>query len=105
MPRTPSSPTDRPRWLRFEAGSEDSIRLFELGADWRKREQYPEIKPLVDYTRDDYLRLAWELLRRMPRYRHQIFKLADFGIASPSFFRTSKHYFVGPEQPRNPRQC
>ena len=70
MPRTPSSPTDRPRWLRFEAGSEDSIRLFEHGADWRKREQYPEIKPLVDYTRDDYLRLAWELLRRMPRYRH-----------------------------------
>jgi hypothetical protein len=96
MSRMPSSPTDRPRWLRFEAGSEDSKRLFEHAADWRKRTQYPEIK-LVDYTRDDYLRLAWELLRRMPRYRHQFHRLQKFGITSPSFFRTSRQHFYSSE--------
>ncbi len=97
MSRSPSSPTDRPRWLRFEAGNEDSNRLFEHAADWRKRTQYPEIKPLVDYTREDYLRLAWELLRRMPRYRHQFHRLQKFGITSPSFFRTSRHHFYSSE--------
>ena len=97
MPRTSSSPSDRPKWLRFESGNEESERLFEHGADWRKREQYPEIKPVVDYTRDDYLRLAWELLRRMPRYRHQFHRLQKFGIMSPSFFRTSRHHFYSSE--------
>ena len=67
MPRTPSSPADRPKWLRFEAGDEESHELFAPGANWRKQDQYPVLKPLDSYTRDDYLRLAWELLRRMPR--------------------------------------
>ena len=39
--------------------------------DWRKEDQYPALKPLDNYTRDDYLPLAWELPRRMPRYRRQ----------------------------------
>ena len=58
MPRTPSSPADRPKWLRFEAGDEESHELFAPGANWRKQDQYPALKPLDSYTRDDYLRLA-----------------------------------------------
>ena len=84
MPRTTTSPSDRPRWLRFEAGEEESEILFGRGADWRKSSQYPEVKPLDEYTREDYLRLAWELLRRSPRYRWQMHKLGAFGIKSPS---------------------
>ena len=89
MPRTPSSPADRPKWLRFEAGDEESHELFAPGANWRKQDQYPALKPLDSYTRDDYLRLAWELLRRMPRYRRQHRKLDQLGIKSPSFFKSS----------------
>ena len=39
MPRTPSSPADRPKWLRFEAGDEESHELFAPGANWRKQDQ------------------------------------------------------------------
>jgi hypothetical protein len=57
MPRTSSSPADRPEWLRFEAGDEESHEPFAPGANWRKQDQYPALKPLGSYTRDDYLRL------------------------------------------------
>ena len=99
MPRTPSSPTDRPRWLRFEAGEEESEILFGPAADWRKSGQYPVLKPLDNYTREDYLRLAWELLRRMPRYRWQFRNLDLFGIKSPSFFKSSPKHFYTSESP------
>lgn len=99
MPRKPPNAADRPKWLRFVAGEEDSEHAFAPAADWRKPKQYPDIKPLVDYTRDDYLRLAWELLRRMPRYRRQLRQLKEFGIASPSFVKGSKHHFYSSENP------
>ena len=47
MPRTPSSSADRPKWLRFEAGDEESHELFAPGANWRKQDQYLALKPLV----------------------------------------------------------
>ena len=103
MPRTPSSPADRPKWLRFEAGDEESHELFAPGANWRKQDQYPVLKPLDSYTRDDYLRLAWELLRRMPRYRRQHRKLDQLGIKSPSFFKSSpKHFYTSDSPPAFP---
>ena len=103
MPRTPSSPADRPKWLRFEAGDEESHELFAPGANWRKQDQYPVLKPLDSYTRDDYLRLAWELLRRMPRYRRQHRKLGQLGIKSPSFFKSSpKHFYTSDSPPAFP---
>ena len=103
MPRTPSSPADRPKWLRFEAGDEESHELFAPGANWRKQDQYPALKPLDSYTRNDYLRLAWELLRRMPRYRRQYRKLDQLGIKSPSFFKSSpKHYYTSDSPPAFP---
>lgn len=89
MSSTSSRPEDRPRWLRFEAGEDESHELFAPGANWRKHDQYPALKPLDTYTREDYLRLAWELLRRMPRYRWQVHKLDLFGIKSPSSFKSS----------------
>ncbi len=103
MPRTPSSSADRPKWLRFEAGDEESHELFAPGANWRKQDQYLALKPLDSYTRNDYLRLAWELLRRMPRYRRQYRKLDQLGIKSPSFFKSSpKHYYTSDSPPAFP---
>ena len=99
MPRTTTSPSDRPRWLRFEAGEEESEILFGRGADWRKSSQYPEVKPLDEYTREDYLRLAWELLRRSPRYRWQLHRLGACGIKSPSFYKKSPTSFYASDRP------
>jgi hypothetical protein len=61
MSSAPSSSADRPKWLRFEASDEESHELFAPGANWRKQDQYPALKPLENHTRDDCLRLAWEL--------------------------------------------
>lgn len=58
MPRTPSSPADRPKWLRFEAGDEESHELFAPGANWRKQDQYPALKSLDSYTRNDEFGLS-----------------------------------------------
>ena len=99
MPRPPSSSSDRPRWLRFEAGDDESEVLFGPGADWRKSSQYPVVKPLDEYTLEDYLRLAWELLRRSPRYRWQTHKLGAFGIKSPSFYKKSPTSFYASDRP------
>ena len=100
MSLKPPSSADRPWWLRFEADDTESQRLFAPGVkDWRKQDQYPALKPLDNYTRDDYLRLAWELLRRMPRYRRQYRKLDLLGIKSPSFFKSSPKHFYTSESP------
>jgi len=51
MSSTSSRPEDRPRWLRYGLGKTSRTSCFRLaptGAD-----QYPVLKPLDSYTRDD----------------------------------------------------
>ena len=33
-------------FLRFDAGRPELLALFAPAADWRKKRQYPELKPL-----------------------------------------------------------
>ena len=86
-------------FLRFDAGRPELRALFVPGANWRKKRQYPELKPLDSFTRDDYFRLAWELLRRMPRYRRQYRKLEDLGIKTATFFKPSSSSFYSSDNP------
>lgn len=99
MPRPPSSSSDRPRWLRFEAGEDESKILFGPGADWRKSSQYSVVKPLDGYRREDSLRLAKELLHRSQRYRWQTDKLGAFGIKSLSLYKKSLTSFYASDRP------
>ena len=99
MPRTTSSPSDRPKWLRFDANDEETELLFAPAADWRRSSNYPAVKPLNSYKCEDYLRLAWELLRRMPRYRRQLHKLGRLGINSPGFYKKSSISFYSNDRP------
>lgn len=86
-------------FLLFDAGRPELLALFAPAADWRKKRQYPELKPLDRFTRDDYLRLAWELLRRMPRYRRQYRKLEELGIKTATFFKPSSSSFYSSDNP------
>lgn len=79
--------------MQIFPSEDESEVLLGPGADWRKSSQHPVVKPLDEYTREDYLRLAWELLRWSPRYRWQTHKLGAFGIKSPSFYKKSPTSF------------
>ncbi len=72
--------------LRFDPLDPLRGELFKQGANWRKALEYPPIKLVDDYSRADLIRLAWEILRRMPRYRLQYRKLVSFGIKKSTFF-------------------
>lgn len=74
------------RFLRYDPLDPESSQLFVPGADWEDASAYPPIKAARDFTRADYLRLAWELLRRMPRYRRQCRKLQQLELRSTTFF-------------------
>ena len=97
---TPSTLED---FLRFDPKSPESLALYAPAADWTQSAQYPEYKLPDEYTRADYLRLAWELLRRMPRYRRQCRKLGELGIVSPTFGRSPQSiYFTHLRPPAFP---
>ena len=99
MPSKTPSTSSLSDFLRFDAGRPEFLALFAPAADWRKKRQYPELKPLSSFTRDDYLRLAWELLRRMPRYRRQYRKLEELGIKTATFFKPSSSSFYSSDNP------
>lgn len=71
--------------LRFDANDESKRALFLPGANWRHVLEYPSIKSSGKYSRADLILLAWEILRRMPRYRRQYRQLQDFGIKRDTF--------------------
>ena len=45
------------------------------------------------------MRLAWELLRRMPRYRRKYRKLEELGIKTATFFKPSSSSFYSGDNP------
>ena len=99
MPSKTPSTSSLSDFLRFDAGRPEFLALFAPAADWRKKRHYPELKPLSSFTRDDYLRLAWELLRRMPRYRRQYRKLEELGIKTATFFKPTSSFFYTSDNP------
>lgn len=86
-------------FLRYEAGRPEAAADFAPVADWTKADQYPPLKLLDQYSREDYLRLAWEFLRRMPRYRRQHRKLKEMGINKPTFYPSQSGSFFTSESP------
>lgn len=72
--------------LRYDPDDESARRRFRPAADWTTASEYPSIKSAAEFTRADYFRLAWELLRRMPRYRDHYEKLQRLGLLKPTFF-------------------
>ncbi|MFY7865513.1 hypothetical protein [Roseateles sp.] len=82
----PSKGTTLEDRLAYDADNQATWALYAPGANWRNSSEYPPLKPIEDFKRDDYLRLAWELLRRMPRYRRQHLNLAAHGI------RPNRHF-------------
>lgn len=100
MPRTTSSPSDRPKWLRlFDASDEETELLFAPAADWRRSSNYPAVKPLNSYKCEGSSQAGLELLRRMPRYRRQLHKLGRLGINSPGFYKKSSISFYSNDRP------
>jgi hypothetical protein len=83
---SPSSQKERPSRLRYDPRDEAARYRFRPGADWALASEYPQIKAVAEFTSADYFRLAWELLRRMPRYRDQHEKLQRLGFSKPTFF-------------------
>lgn len=86
-------------FLRYDASDPTTYELFEPGADWESASLYPPIKAAAEFQREDYLRLAWELLRRMPRYRRQYRKLQHHGLRRPTFFLGESFSFFSDERP------
>jgi hypothetical protein len=86
-------------YLRYEADKPNAAALYVPAADWTKASQYPALKLPGQYTRNDYLRLAWEILRRMPRYRRQYKKLEELGIRRPTFFLGDTGAYFSDERP------
>ncbi|WP_284428206.1 hypothetical protein [Acidovorax sp. SUPP2522] len=50
------------------------------GANWQSANEYPALKPESLWSGQDYLRLAWEIIRRSPRYRLYQTRLAHYGL-------------------------
>ncbi|MBW8846180.1 MAG: hypothetical protein JF607_14535 [Burkholderiales bacterium] len=73
-------------YLQYNPDDAESRELFVPGANWEDASAYPPIKAAGDLKRADYLRLAWELLRRMPRYRRQLSKLKQLDFRKATFF-------------------
>jgi hypothetical protein len=71
--------------------------LYYPGADWRTGSSYPEVKPDSDLELKDHLRLAWEVLRRMPRYRWHYQRLLESGLLGTKVFKGQHYFFSGSE--------
>ena len=87
--------------------------------NWRDAALYPKFKPEHLLTQDDYLRLAWEVLRRVPRYRWHYKRISKSGLLATQTFKNNtycidsndgpkrlfpgwknlllEHYYCGPE--------
>ena len=86
--------------LRFDHEDEDKIAYFRLGGNWEDASEYPQILPLKEYSKEDLLRLAWDILRRSPRYRHQHKRLQEFGIKRSTFSGyEGESYFSNTDRP------
>jgi hypothetical protein len=77
--------------LRF---AQDRAYLYEPHVDWRDAAAYPSITTKeaaldVKYGR----RLAWEFIRRTPRYRHAFRHLIDNGLLESRQFPTGQRFF------------
>jgi hypothetical protein len=71
--------------IQYDPKDKQKAAYYRVGGDWTKSSEYPQIFPLDKYRKEDFLRLAWELLRRSPRYRHQYHMLKEFGIKKSTF--------------------
>jgi hypothetical protein len=67
--------------------------LYMPGANWEKGDEYPPLKPDLQWDSKDYLRLAWEVMRRSPRYRWHHLRLTRSGLLDERVFKGSKFYF------------
>jgi hypothetical protein len=69
--------------------------LYGPGANWRDSKGYPAIKPSYEYTSADFYRLAWEILRRTPRYRWHFKRIKESGLLESRSFKADHYFFSG----------
>ena len=67
--------------------------LYGPSANWRNGEEYPPLKPDSQLEAQDFLRLAWEVLRRAPRYRWHFERLKQSGLLDKDFFGGEIYHF------------
>jgi len=70
--------------------------LYFPAADWRYERNYPELKPEQQLIQCDFLRLAWEVLRRVPRYRWHYQRIRASGFLDSDTF-PKREYFLDSE--------
>jgi hypothetical protein len=80
-------------------GRKSKPELYYPVSDWRDSKAYPPIKRDSDLVRGDYLRLAWEVLRRVPRYRWHFKRISDNGMLTSRGFAGNDHYFTADNPP------
>jgi hypothetical protein len=68
--------------------------LYGPAADWKVHNQYPSLKPDSTLIAQDFLRLAWEVLRRAPRYRWHYERLKLSGLLESEVFGGETFHFA-----------
>lgn len=84
--------------LVIEHIREDKMpHLYGPQADWRSADAYPAVKPDHEWEAADHLRLAWEILRRIPRYRWHFERVQRSGLLGARSFKGATYYFAAQE--------
>lgn len=93
-PAAKEPPAERSPFLTISHIAREVMpELYYPGADWRSADSYPALKPDKEYKRPDYLRLAWEILRRVPRYRWHAKRIIENEFLNEDSFR-DQGYFI-----------
>lgn len=80
--------------------SQEKAYLYEPVANWRDGAAYPQVVGKEESLKPEYCRrLAWELVRRTPRYRHDYRHLASAGLLSSRCFVTGESFYSWEQQP------
>lgn len=70
----------------------NKLDLYEPISDWTDGRAYPALVPDSFLKQSDYLRMAWEVLRRAPRYRMHFKRLTLSNLTSEdAFFHRTSH--------------
>jgi hypothetical protein len=64
----------------------NKLDLYEPVSDWTDGKAYPALVPDSFLKQSDYLRMAWEVLRRAPRYRMHFKRLTLSNLISEDAF-------------------
>jgi hypothetical protein len=69
---------------------DDEVPKFEQATAWRDKNAYPPL--LSELEAADYLRIAWEVLRRMPLYRWHHWRLKRDGLLESDAFPGGRRF-------------